>query len=208
MSYTLSYSLELVGSSGIFSRAHVSTDSERIAEVARDCGFTLDFMRDALLADDFTGVWDVVRWVLEEYQRRGERFDSVCLLYAGTPLLDGLDLRGGMEYFLSLGRGYHVMACCEYLSSPLRALSLDGEGNIRAIDEGSFSVSRSQDLGTYVMDCGAFSYRWTEDVLGGVEALAEGKTRAYILDRTKGVDINTERDLEFAKLLYRARELD
>ena len=216
LAHTLGYSLELVGESGIFTRAHVSTDSEVIAEVARAAGGEIDFMREARLADDFTGVWDVVRWVLEEYQRRGERFDCVCLLYSCTPLLEASDLQGGMDYFLSLGQedasgnpsGYHVMACCEYMSSPMRAMSMDATGNIMAMDEASSKVLRSQDLGSYVMDCGAFSYRWTEDVLNGVDALRANKTRAYLIDRAKGVDINNERDLEFAKTLYRARKLD
>ena len=207
LAHTLSYSFSLVGGSGIFTRAHVSTDSERIAEVARASGFTIDFMRDARLADDFTGVWDVVRWVLREYELRGERFDCVCLLYASTPLLDELDLRAGMDYFLSLPKGHHVMACCEYSTSPLRALSIDMEGNVRAIDKDSMGVRRTQDLESYVMDCGAFSYRWTRDVLDGVDPLLYSKTRAYILGREKGVDINTERDLGFAKLLYRASKL-
>ena len=212
----LGYSLELADAAGIFTRVHVSTDCERIASVARAFGHATDFARPSGLSDARTGVWSVVRSVLAEYSRRGEEFDYVCLLSACAPLLRREDLRGGMAYFLSYfrrGKCIQLMACCEYLASPLRALGFSETGMLEPLDASSFAESRSQDLRAYVMDTGAFAYRASSDLLSGEYVATNGEVamsrlaRAYILPRARAVDINEPSDLEFAKLLYRAQEI-
>ena len=203
----LGYSLEVAREAGIFEHIHVSTDSEEVARVAARFGYAPEFMRDSSIADDVTGVWAVVRWVVERLRERGEEYDCVCLLSACMPLLELDDLRGGLNYYIELGGRHIVMACCEYLSNPMRALRLGDGGEIVPGDEGSFYHARSQELGDYVMDTGAFAFRSVGGLLGeGVSDVGEREgMRAFILEREKGVDINTERDLEFAKVLYRGR---
>ena len=218
----LCYSLEVAREAGIFEHIHVSTDSDEIARVATRFGYAPEFMRDASLADDVTGVWAVVKWVVERFRERGDEYDCVCLLSACMPLLELDDLRGGLNYYIELEGKHIVMSCCEYSSSPLRALSLGEGGEIVPRDAESFYHARSQELGDYVMDTGAFAFRSVAGLLGenddkkdkGEEKEEKGEEkeekekegmRAFILEREKGVDINTERDLEFAKVLYRGR---
>ncbi len=204
----LGYSLEVARDAGIFDHIHVSTDSEEVAGVAERFGYAPEFMRDGSIADDVTGVWAVMKWVVERFRERGEEYDCVCLLSACMPLLELDDLRGGLNYYIELGGRHIVMACCEYLSNPRRALSLGENGEIAPYDKGSFYHARSQELGDYVMDTGAFAFRSVSGLMGeregGEEEEREGM-RAFILEREKGVDINTERDLEFAKVLYRGK---
>ncbi len=206
----LGYSLEVARDAGIFDHIHVSTDSEEVAGVAKRFGYAPEFMRDGSIADDVTGVWAVVRWVVEQFRERGEEYDCVCLLSACMPLLELDDLRGGLNYYIELGGRHIVMSCCEYLSNPRRALSLGDGGEIAPYDRDSFYHARSQELGDYVMDTGAFAFRSVAGLMGEREGEGKGEEekegmRAFILEREKGVDINTERDLEFAKVLYRGK---
>ena len=52
----IAYSIEAAFRSGIFSEVMVSTDSEEIAEIAREYGASVPFMRSAQTADDYATV--------------------------------------------------------------------------------------------------------------------------------------------------------
>ncbi|MBU6324737.1 MAG: acylneuraminate cytidylyltransferase family protein [Bacteroidetes bacterium] len=80
----------------------VSTDSERYAEVARECGAEVPWLRPAELSADTTASIDVVIHALEYYLQQGKHFDAVCLLQPTTPLRQKGSLIGAVERFLTL----------------------------------------------------------------------------------------------------------
>ena len=80
----------------------VSTDSERYAEVARECGAEVPWLRPAELSADTTASIDVVIHALEYYLQQGRHFDAVCLLQPTTPLREKGSLIGAVERFLML----------------------------------------------------------------------------------------------------------
>ena len=57
----ISYPLMAVKQSGLFSKIHVSTDNQEIADVVKGLGFPIDFLRPDHLADDHTPVLEVAR---------------------------------------------------------------------------------------------------------------------------------------------------
>ena len=61
----LVYSIEAARQSGKFDCIHVSTDSEKYAQIARKYGADVPFLRDAALATDTAGTWDVLRAVVQ-----------------------------------------------------------------------------------------------------------------------------------------------
>lgn len=67
-------------------RCILSTDSEWIAEVGRECGLDVPFMRPAELARDDTPTLPVVEHTLRELAAAGDTFDAVCLLQPTHPL--------------------------------------------------------------------------------------------------------------------------
>src|SRR5271154_2273993 len=64
----------------------VSTDSEEIAAVARECGAEVPFLRPAELARDDTPMGPVLRHALTEMESRQRcRYGSVLLLSPASP---------------------------------------------------------------------------------------------------------------------------
>ena len=61
----IAWSIEAARASGCFDEVIVSTDDEKIAEVARQCGATVPFMRPEHLSDDYTGTLPVIRHAVE-----------------------------------------------------------------------------------------------------------------------------------------------
>ena len=90
----LAHILSAARDSGLFETVHVSTENAAIASVAAEQGYPVDFMRPDNLADDYTAIMPVMKYVVDEYERRGRTFDQVWLLMACAPLIAASDLVG------------------------------------------------------------------------------------------------------------------
>src|SRR5262245_33663635 len=77
----IAYSIDAALACGLFDKVVVSTDDAEIAEVARQAGAEIPFMRPAELSDDHTGVAAVVKHALNWFSGRGEQFAHVCCIY-------------------------------------------------------------------------------------------------------------------------------
>ena len=78
----IAYSIAAALQSGLFDEVMVSTDDEEIAEVARQYGAKVPFMRSATTADDYATTADVMLEVLECYKKQGIEFDTLCCVYS------------------------------------------------------------------------------------------------------------------------------
>ena len=71
----------------------VSTDSPEIADIARDHGAEVPFLRPAELATDTANTYDVIRHALGHYrQSAGQKFDYTALLEPTSPLREDDDI--------------------------------------------------------------------------------------------------------------------
>lgn len=85
MAYTIRAALD----SGMFEHVMVSTDSEEYANIAKQWGAEVPFMRSAETSADNSSSWDAVREVLNRYEEMGETFDTVTLLQVTSPMRRG-----------------------------------------------------------------------------------------------------------------------
>src|SRR5580704_4424133 len=76
----IGYSIECALRSGLFGRVIVSTDDSRIAEVARDFGAEVPFVRPAALADDHAGTIEVIANAVEWLLDNGVTLSAVCCI--------------------------------------------------------------------------------------------------------------------------------
>ena len=90
----LAYTAEAARKARRLTKVVLSTEDAEIAEVGRQCGLDVPFMRPPELASDDTPTLPVVQHALRALQERGENFDAVCLLQPTNPLR-GPDLIDG-----------------------------------------------------------------------------------------------------------------
>ena len=65
----IEYSIQAAKKAGIFDTIMVSTDNEQIAQVARNAGAEVPFMRSQKTSDDYATTADVLKEVLEKYEK-------------------------------------------------------------------------------------------------------------------------------------------
>lgn len=80
----ISYPIDAVRASGAVDRIFVTTDDEEIAEVAREHGAEVPFLRDPELARDETTMEDTLKHALAQFEAfSGESFD-ICVFVTPT----------------------------------------------------------------------------------------------------------------------------
>jgi pseudaminic acid cytidylyltransferase len=195
----IAYALEAARESGVFDQIHVSTDSQEIAEVAARLGFPVDFLRDTSLADDFTGLVPVLKWVVNEYQRRGANFERICCIMPNAPLLKSSDLVEAFNIF-DQNCGVHPLLVYARYPVPIEwAFRRDEKGFMHADDPEKLLI-RSQDLQHAYYECGPFTI-WKREHLQQENPLT-GEVLSYLMPIERAIDIDTPEDLAYAERLY------
>lgn len=196
----MAYSIEAALQSGIFDEVMVSTEDEEIAELAERYGAKVPFMRSEKTAGDFAGTNDVLLEVLDEYEKRGECFESGCCIYPTAPFVTAEKLKKAMGELLEEDADT-LIPVVEFSYPPKRAMVIrDGLlqfGDLRYID------SRSQDLEKEYHDVGQF-YCFRTEAFRKNRKLMLGKILPYVVSETEVQDIDNEADWQIAEIKYRA----
>lgn len=195
----ISYSIEAALRSRCFDEVMVSTDSEEIAGVARRCGAEVPFMRSAKAADDYATTADVLLEVLDEYERRGRRFDAIACIYATAPFIRGYRLREACS-LLESGECESAFTCVEYSYPVQRGLRVCSDGMVR-MRFPEYASARSQDLEPTYHDAGQF-YVCTVESLRRDRSLWGPKTRPIVLPELEVQDLDTLTDWKLAEMKF------
>ncbi len=200
----LSYSVQAAINSGCFEEVMVSTDSMDYAEVAREYGAKIPFLRSEKNSGDSVDKWDVVREVLKGYLDRNRHFGSVCVLQPTSPLRPSEDIRAAYELYYKK-RAEAVISVCECEHHPAWSGIIDGDLSMTAFNKPEMFTPR-QKLPRYYRLNGAIYIAKTAVVLSGNSNLYGCNTYAYIMTANKSIDIDTDFDFEYAEFCYEAKK--
>ena len=197
----IGYSIKAAKDCGIFSHIVVSTDSEKYADIARNLGAEVPFLRSARTSSDSAGSWDVVKEVLSGYE---EHFDTVCLLQPTSPLRTAEDIIGGYKELEEKGADA-ITAVCEAEHSPLWSTPLDDTLSLSEFRNQLSDLPR-QKLKTYYRINGALYIRRI-NYNGAKNDIVDNREFAYIMERKRSVDIDTIDDFEYAEFLMSKQKI-
>lgn len=184
--------------SAYVSRVVVSTDSDRIADVARACGAEV-LMRPAALATDTAAELDAWKHAIdaEQVALRG----TFISLPATSPLRAPADVDAAVERFAAGGCDIVFGISPAHRSPWLNMVTQDADGLIDLVIKGHGAVRR-QDVPP-VFDITTCVYVGAVDYIAGCQALMEGRVAATEIPVDRALDIDTPYDLHLADLLLR-----
>ena len=197
----IAYSIEAAIRAGIFDEIIVSTDDEEIADIAKNAGASVPFMRPKELSDDFTATGAVVEHAIKFLQARGDRIKFVCTIYATAPLIDEFYIRLGLEK-LRASNAKNAFSCTSMPFPIWRTFKIAKDGRCEMFWRENFA-KRSQDLEEAYQDAGQFY--WTNlDAPSSDEIFFGRDSIAIVLPRHLVQDIDTPQDWIRAEFLYEA----
>ena len=197
----IAYSIEAAIRAGIFDEIIVSTDDEEIADVARNAGASVPFIRPKELSDDYTATGAVVEHAIKFLQARGDRIKFVCTIYATAPLIDEFYIKLGLEK-LRASNAKNAFSCTSMPFPIWRTFKIAKDGRCEMFWRENFA-KRSQDLEEAYQDAGQFY--WTNlDASSSDEIFFGRDSIAIVLPRHLVKDIDTPQDWIRAEFLYEA----
>ena len=193
----IAYSIEAAIQSQLFEEIIVSTDDDEIAEVAKQYGASVPFIRPDNLSDDYTGTTPVIQHAANWYAQHNSKVDNICCIYSTAPFVQSQYIQQGLDKLQTMEQGM-VYSLTTFPFPIQRAQKMDNKGCLTPFYP-EYMASRSQDLEEAYHDAGQF-YWWTEQSLnyGANEHLG------IILPRYLVQDIDTLEDWKRAELMYQA----
>jgi len=187
-------------------RVVVSTDSEAIAEVSRQAGAHVPFVRPDELANDTAGKWEVWQHALAATDAHfaGDPIDLFVDLDCTSPLRDVDDISKAIAQFRATDKDA-VFTVCEARKNPyFNMLETDESGNLRISKQLLTPIVRRQDA-PKVVEHVASIYVLSPDYLRRGTGLLSGRTEGYDIGTAKSLDIDSEFDFELVEYLMRKR---
>lgn len=195
----ISYSISAIREAQIADTVMVSTDDEEIAEIAREYGAEVPFFRSTELANDKTGIADVLIDVIEQYRKEGIEFEYTICILATVPLIKKENL---IKAFNLLQNTKDADSVCpvEAFSYPPQRCLVIRDGKLHMLYPENY-YARSQDLEKQYHDCGQFFMFKTEALLREKKLYTQNAL-PFFLNEMESQDIDNYTDLEIAKLKY------
>lgn len=194
----LAYSIEAAKESGLFGTVMVSTEDVEVAEIAKQYGASVPFLRSAATSGDYATTTDVLLEVLERYQKRGCVFSVLCYIYPTAPFVTAEKLKRAYQLLEKNGADA-LLPVVSFSYPPLRGLMIQENRLLMKWPENTFV--RSQDLEPVYHDCGQFCFLRTEALLRERNIFCQNMV-PMILSDLEVQDIDNETDWELAELKY------
>lgn len=195
----MAYTLEAAIGSGCFAEIHVSTDSPEYAKIAMSFGGSVPFLREESLAGDTAGSWDVVKMVLDRYEKSGQTFDTVALLQPTSPLRTAEDIQNGYA-LMAEKKANMIVAVCPAEHSPLWMNTLPENRSMDGFLDMERLAKGRQGLPSYYRINGALYLARTDFIRQQTNYYQAG-TYAYIMGKRESVDIDDAQDFAWAQYL-------
>lgn len=197
----IAYSIEAAKACGLFDKIIISTDSETVADVARDYGAEVPFIRPPELSNDVVGTRPVTNHAIKFCIEHFSKPEFCCCIYATAPFLQGKFLQQGLDDLKQQRDKSFAFSVTSFPFPVQRALKNTSAG-ISAMFPESIN-ERSQDLEEAFHDAGQFYWGRTDDYLSSKKIFSQ-HSLPVVLPRHLVQDIDTPEDWLRAELMYQA----
>ncbi|MCB1099205.1 MAG: acylneuraminate cytidylyltransferase family protein [Verrucomicrobiae bacterium] len=182
------------------SKVIVSTDSTQIAEVAREYGAEVPFLRPKELASDESPEWLSWQHALNYVNGTSGKLDAMVSLPCTAPLRIPSDVDRCLDRF-EAGDVDCVIAVTESHRSPFfNMVKLKSDGTVGLVNPPRSAIARRQDA-PEVYDMTTVAYVVRPSFVLSRRGIFEGRVASVIVPRERSIDIDTLLDFQIAECL-------
>ncbi|WCT55362.1 acylneuraminate cytidylyltransferase family protein [Paenibacillus kyungheensis] len=195
----IQYSIEAALKSTCITEVIVTTDSPRIAEVARDAGATVPFLRPEELSTDEAKSIDVLEHAVDFCEQQLKQYyPYIMLLQPTSPLRQVQDIEQAFATFLQY-EADSLQSVTLSSSHPYLLRELQDEQLVPYLKHQDSHLRRQDLQDVYALN-GAI-YIMKRDLLCIDHSLVGARNYGYIMPEERSIDIDTDFDLKLAQFM-------
>lgn len=195
----IAYAIEAALKAKHIDRVIISTDDEEIARVAVEYGAELPFMRPAKLASDTAMAIDNYIYTIGRLEEEGGKpIDDFVVLQPTSPLRIAEDIDGAIDLF-EQKKADSVISYCQEAHPITWHKYLDEEGRFVDIFDANIK-NRQENRVSYYPNGAVYVFR---TAMIRDRKYYTDKSFAYVMPRTRSVDIDFIEDFEYAEFLLK-----
>lgn len=201
----IAYTIEQAKASQLFEHIVISTDSDDIADVAKQYGAEVFFKRSAEMATDTAGKLQVIRDAFvrsEAYYNT--YFDYAIDLDATSPIRRPHDIRNAFSQFLNNKNSNLITGVLSRKSPYFNVVELDASNKVFLSKKLTKPILRRQDA-PKCYDMNASIYIWNRNTLLHCDSIFLENTGLYEMDEYSAFDIDSELDFKIVAMLMKER---
>ncbi|MFC1576141.1 cytidylyltransferase domain-containing protein [Candidatus Omnitrophota bacterium] len=204
----IAHMIDAAKNATMLDRIIVSTDSEEIAEIAKQCGAEVPFIRPKKYATDEISVTAVSKHAMEFFDSQHIRYDAVMSLQTTSPLTLPSDIDACANKMLETGCNSVVSMKLLEVVHPWRIYNMEGDRVIPFNEYTNENFPQRQDRPP--------AYKWTGAIFlrkrnlledwNGVDFAVGPDNRGVLIPEERNVDINCPTDFLVAEALLKERK--
>jgi CMP-N,N'-diacetyllegionaminic acid synthase len=178
----------------------ISTDSNEYAQIAREYGAQVQFLRPSFLAEDSSNSVDVVLHAMHFAQEQNFEFDYIGLLEPTSPFISENDLNEALLKLSQTEDAHAIVAVKE--SRPHPIFVQENSNYLEKIAKNISSLNKlgRQEFETQITPSGGFYIaRWNSFLKA--KSFYTAKTLSYLVDDIAGLEIDNPIDFLFAEFI-------
>ena len=198
----IAWTIERAMNSGVFSKVVLMTDDKDIARVGKENGVSDVFILPLELASDTAYVGDAIKYMLDEFEKKGEVYEDFILLEPTAPGRTVEHIKDVAKMLQDRKDTDSVVGVTEISPNQgvQKALSIDDKQFVVHATDGvqlRDMKHRTQDiLPTYYVNSTIYAYRRSNFQKG---CLWGNSTLGYVMDSKYSFDIDTLDDWDMAE---------
>jgi N-acylneuraminate cytidylyltransferase len=198
----IAYAIEIAFQSEFIDRVVVSTDDEKIAQVAQDFSAEVPFVRPKELAQDDSPEWlawqHAIRTLKE--QDKGRELDVFVSVSPTAPLRAAEDVDNAIQCFLESDADIVITVKKASRHPSFNMITLDEQNCAKLVLPLDKQIIRRQDTSP-VYDMTTVAYVASPKFIMESKAVFEGRVKSVLVPEERALDIDTELDFKFAEFL-------
>ena len=191
--------IKMAFESNLFSRIIVTTDSKKIATIAKKYKAEVPFLRDPHLSNSSAKTKDVIHDTIKKIS--SYNISNHFCIYPTAILIEAKDLRNAYTKFLNNKKFDAILAVTRETDFYRMLIK---KNNQLVYRWPKYAFYNSQKLPKAYLDSGIFFIFKTKEYLKSKSNLPKNTT-LYEIDKFKGIDVNTPEDHKFLKTSMRMK---
>lgn len=177
----------------------VSTDDKEIADILKENGALVPWLRPKNLSGDRVSSVDAALHALDYYETKYGAVDGLLLLQPTTPFRNANQLSDGIKLFQQ-EQYRSIVGVAKVSEHPMWMLTIENDRLIPFLESNGFST-RSQDLPNVYIPTGSFYLISPKELRKERSFIGINSKPLIIQSEIEKIDIDTEWDLKLASLI-------